>query len=327
MNWLKKIGFGNVDRIEKKLDTLIQKEEEMRKIVTQMKKAESSMIQRLERVEQLLEMCSYGVTKEKRQCQLVVSFTSYAKRIYTVSLMLERLMNQTVKPDRIILYLSKENFPGREKDLPERVLDMCSFGLELRWCKGDMKSYKKIIPALKEFPNDIIITVDDDLYFDLDLIESLYNSYKKFPNAISAMRTHRIKFEEDGSIAPYSQWEKQYVEEDPMPHMDLLATTGAGTLFPPHIFSEEVCNEKEIMELCPTADDIWIKIMSVKNHIPVVPATKLRKLKYISGTQTETLWKTNKQSNDKQLTNLLKRYNVDKKFLSEMCYRAEDNES
>lgn len=307
MRWLKK-NTSEIEKISEQTKLILENNKELLKTVNSIKKTEVLMNQRLERIERLLEMGSYGVTREKRDIQLVVSFTSYGSRIYTVPLMLERLMNQTLKPDRIVLYLSKENFPLMEKELPERLLEMCSFGLEIRWCEGDLKSYKKLLPALKDFPEDIIITVDDDLYYELDMIEKLYDSYKKYPAAISARRTHRMTYSEDNQILPYCEWEKEYSECNPEPHMDLLATTGAGTLFPPHILPEEVHNEEYITQLCPTADDVWVKVMSLLRQVPVVPPEKKVKLNYIKGTQELSLWSINKEANDQQIKNAFEKY-------------------
>ena len=310
MKWFNSDVSEEWKKIASKLDDIIKSEQEVKKMVTGIKRMETVLAQRLERVETLMETGVYGVTSEKREVQLIVSFTSYGKRIYTVPHMLDRLMNQTIRPDRIILYLSKENYPRGEAELPVRLLDMQHFGLELRWCEGDMKSYKKILPALKEFPEDIIITVDDDLYFELDLIENLYDSYKKYPDAISAMRVHKIAFAKDGSLLPYSKWERAYTEICPEPRGDLIATTGAGTLFPPHILTKETLDTERIETLCPTADDIWLKCMSALNHIEVVPPDRARKLKYISGTQEETLWSINEMENDHQIQNILDAYGI-----------------
>ena len=293
-----------------KLDEINQVNQEMKKTITRIKREETTIAQRLERVEHLLEMGSYGVTREKREVQIVVSFTSYGSRIETIPLMLERIMNQTVKPDRIVMYLSKENFPGLESDLPERVLDMRTLGLEIRWCSDDMKSYKKLLPALKDFPDDIIITIDDDLYYELDMIEKLYNSYKKYPNAISAMRTHRLTFNKKKQLLPYNKWEKEYADEGQVPCKGLMATTGAGTLFPPHIFPEEIFNMENIVELCPMADDVWVMIMAMLNGVPVIPPSRKKKLRYISGTQAERLWDANMDENDIQIQKMLKVYSI-----------------
>ena len=117
---------------------------------------------------------SLGITKTKRKPEIIVSLTSFPKRINIVVKTINTILNQSVKPDKIILWLANEQFPNKEKDLPDELLDLKNFGLMINWCE-DLRSYKKLIPTLNLYPNDIIITADDDIYYDKDWIESLYN--------------------------------------------------------------------------------------------------------------------------------------------------------
>lgn len=253
---------------------------------------------------------SKGVFDYQRKERIIVSLTTYPKRIATTTKALERIFAQSLKPDKIVLWLSEDNFPEKEQELPLVLLAMKQRGLEIKWCQGDIRSYKKLVPALKEYPNDIIITLDDDLFYDLELIEKLYNSYQKYPKAISAMRTHKIQLNEQGEIDVYANWVKDCSEYIAEPRKDLFATTGAGTLFPPAIFSEEVLDEKIFMELAPTADDMWVKTMALKFQVPIVLVQENRPLRYIDGTQEETLWGTNITQNDIQFQNLLSKYDI-----------------
>lgn len=249
-----------------------------------------------------------GVNAVSRTPRIIVSMTTYPARISTVAAAIESIMNQTVKADKIILWLAKENFPDGISKLPERLLQMQSRGLEIKWTDCDYKSFKKIIPALQEFPDDIIITVDDDLIYDKCMIELLYESYKKYPNAISAMRVHRVMFDTSGNILPYREWVKEDSSFIGVDRIDLMATTGAGTLFPPRILPDETLNWNKIQELCPYADDIWMKIMTVMNGVNTVLVRENRQLVYIADSQEETLWNINCNENDIQLANIIEYY-------------------
>ena len=128
----------------------------------------------------LAEITKSGVTTEKREQKIIISLTSFPERIKYVSKTICSLLDQTLKPDMIILWLADEQFSNKEKDLPESLLKLRKYGLTIRWYK-DIKSFKKLIPAILEFPDDIIIAVDDDFYFERNLIELLYSSYQKNP--------------------------------------------------------------------------------------------------------------------------------------------------
>ena len=99
---------------------------------------------------------------------ITVSLTTFGKRIDDVYLAIESIAKQTLKPNRVILWLSKDEFFN--KKLPITLTNLQKRGLEIKYCK-DLKSYNKIIPTIKECPNDLIITIDDDIIYNFDLIE------------------------------------------------------------------------------------------------------------------------------------------------------------
>jgi len=140
-----------------------------------------------------------GVTREKRSPQIIISLTSYPGRIYDIHYCLYSLLNQSFKPDRLILWLSKEEFPDLEEDLPSNILNLKKHGLEIKWTEKNFRSYDKLIHSLKEYPSDIIVTADDDLYYPNDWLERLYENYDG--KNIVAHRAHLITFE-SGSPKP-----------------------------------------------------------------------------------------------------------------------------
>lgn len=235
-----------------------------------------------------------GVTLNKRDTKIIVSLTSFPGRIDSVSKTISTLLTQTLKPDEVILWLAESQFP--EKVLPESLTDLQQFGLTIRWCE-DLRSYKKLIPALQEFPEDIVITVDDDLYYTEDTVETLYNSYIKFPKDIHAHRCGKVSLKKDG------------IDDMPMRKLYFTKFEGASflcrqigygaVLYPPHSLHADVFDEKKYTTLVPTHDDIWFWVMAVLN------GTKIRSVKgysesvnYVENTQKVGLCKINKASND-----------------------------
>ena len=132
-----------------------------------------------------------GLTDIKRNPQIIVSLTSFPDRIPFIYKTISSLLNQTLKPDMVILWLAKEQFPQLENNLPDELLELKKYGLTIKWC-NNIRSYKKLVPAIKEYPNDIIITADDDIYYDKTLIELLYKSYEKEPQYIHCHRCTKI---------------------------------------------------------------------------------------------------------------------------------------
>ena len=83
-------------------------------------------------------------SSEPKIKDLIITLTSFPGRINTISDTLISLLNQSVSPESIFLWLAEEQFPDKEKDVPPKILHLQKFGLEIKWCK-DLKSYKKLI--------------------------------------------------------------------------------------------------------------------------------------------------------------------------------------
>lgn len=293
------------DRI-KQLFNSVSKSEEMLNLLPYMLRK-----QWLE--QQMLCCMDKGITTTKYcDTEIIVSLTTYGKRLDYVGLTIESLMQQTMKANRIILWLYTDDY---NKDLPEVLKRQQNRGLEIREYKKDIRSYKKLIPTLKNFPDAAVITFDDDLLYDYDILERLIKSYKKNPTYVSACRTHVITLAEDGKIMPYSQWNHYSYETQ---NNDLLfATTGGGVLFPPHILREEALNEDVFTKICPTADDIWVKAMILLSQVKMIKVpTKSDKGNEFIGipeAQDNALYKINTgalQMNDKQLQAVMDKYQL-----------------
>lgn len=205
-----------------------------------------------------------GVTADRiAPAEVVVSLTTYGPRIETCALAIASIMHQTQKPNRIVLWLAEDEFRGRR--LPASVVLLQRRGLEVKFCP-DIRSYKKLIPALEAFPNAAVITVDDDLMYDCALIDRLVRAYAEEPSVIWCNRAKRIALDSRGNIRPYRKWTlAKPMEDSPLN----FATTGGGTLFPPRIFTPEVADSSKFMVLAPTADDIWFKAMAIAAGVRV----------------------------------------------------------
>ena len=202
----------------------------------------------------------YGITIEKRNPQIIVSLTSYPARMPFVHVALNTLLTQTLKPDRVILWLAEEQFPNKENDIPEEVLKLKNYGLEIRWCE-DIKSYKKLLPSLREFPEDIIVTADDDLIYDKDWLEKLYKSYEKTPNCIHVHRVSRLIYHEGNTLTKPSQRSALFSLYSEPSYLNSVFG-GSGCLYPPHTLSEEVFNMENCNKTVGFADDLWFWAMA-----------------------------------------------------------------
>ena len=190
--------------------------------------------------------------------EIIVSLTTYGKRLYDVATTIESIMQGSLKPNRIVLWLGDEM---RAIRLPITLLNQQKRGLEINYCK-DIRSYKKLIPTLKKYPEATIITIDDDVLYHYDLVEKMVNEHQRYPNHIIANRIHKIKLNNKGKPLKYMDWK---FNDNPTDDSPLNFWTGVGgVLYPPQSLHPEVLNESVFMDICKYADDIWFYAMARK---------------------------------------------------------------
>ena len=210
-----------------------------------------------------------GITNEKREKELIVSLTSFPQRMKDIKYALYSLLTQTLKPNKIILWLAESQFPNGEKDIPQDVLNLKDNGLSIQFYREDIKSYKKLIPALEQYPNDIIVTADDDVFYLRDWLERLYNNYLK-NRCIVCCRGYKMDTTKDNRINR-DYFSFKYQTENGEKAKFILSLCGGGGLYQPNYFYKDILNKDLFMKLCPTSDDIWFSIQNVlQNNCTVV---------------------------------------------------------
>ncbi|GAM58791.1 putative glycosyltransferase [Vibrio ishigakensis] len=251
--------------------------------------------------------------------ELVVSLTTYSKRIHDVHLVIESIAKQTKKPNRIILWLDKNEF--NIETIPLILKKQKDRGLEIRFCEN-YRSYKKLIPTMKLFPNANIITIDDDILYPHDTIEMLLREHVKYPKSVVGHRAHSIKFDENGKPLPYGKWDLS-VKVDTEPSFTTFLTSGAGTLFPAGCFSSEVLEHEVFLNICPNADDIWFHAMLIVNGTKSKKVNDTRNYwdRYISIVHSQDIAlaidNVEDSGNDRQLEAVYSKYKVLEKIKEE----------
>ncbi len=251
-----------------------------------------------------------GITTERYTSHdIIVSLTTYGRRIYDVALTIESIMQQSMKANRIVLWLD-DSFKGNH--LPTALTSQMERGLEIAYCK-DIRSYKKLIPSLKSFPDDAIITVDDDALYDPYLLCNLISAYQENSNCIHCCRAHRMLFDADGKSKPYNQWES-CVKEAGI-NKNLFFTGVGGVLYPPHSLDEAILDEDVFLSICPDADDVWFNAMAIKKGTPVNKVfTALGKDPYLINEAVQdtalSIKNVNKCGNDRQIQAVFSKYGL-----------------
>lgn len=237
----------------------------------------------------------YRLNTLQRSDSIIVSLTSFPARFEHLHLVIRSILLQTMKPDEIIIYLD-ENIDLQK--LPQSLLSLKQYGLQIVKRPGDLKPHKKYYYAIKEHPNSLIITVDDDLLYPEDTIEELYHTHLCFPNCVVASRAHKVLFNQDGTLKKYSQWEWTY-QVPYHPSMRLLATGCGGVLYPPQCMPDMLLDIALIYKLSKNNDDLWLKTMQILSGTKVVLCDQRIRLNrmLIPGSQDNSLNSSNVHQN------------------------------
>jgi hypothetical protein len=211
----------------------------------------------IRRTARALGLCHPSVAEK-----LIVSLTSFPPLIGKVHLVVQSLLNQTLQPHKIVLYLCRDEF--REQGVPSQLTQLESGRFEIRFVEENLRSYKKLLFALVDFPGAWIATFDDDRLYPAHALARLWQTAAgKPPTIICTGGRHMVVH--DGCFANYCQWP---MAPSSRPSFFTLPIGGYGILYPPGSLNPEVGHRDLIRDLAPLNDDIWFKAMSIMRGVP-----------------------------------------------------------
>ena len=201
---------------------------------------------------------------------MIVSLTSFPAAMTFAVHAVQSILDGSVKPDKVVLYLTASQFPDGK--IPPEFQDMMDKNplFEVRFYDENIRSYTKLVPALKDFPNDIIVTIDDDVLYHKNMLRELLRLHKKYPDTIIGHRVRLLKLN-----APYREWKRyalhRYLTMSLRPKFGNVQTGVGGVLYPPNSLKPEMLDPKIFMEMAPTVDDIWFWAAAVANGTKIAP--------------------------------------------------------
>lgn len=243
---------------------------------------------------------------------VIVSMTSFPAAIPYAAKAIQSILNGSVIPDKLVLYLTFSQFGGN--GIPNELTDMADKNpiFEIRNYDIDIRSYRKLIPALQDFPDAVIVTVDDDVAYHKNMLRDLLQLHEQVPDAVLAHRAKRIK-----PGKPYRKWSKyrwyNFVFKKIHSGFTNIQTGVGGVLYPPHCLKHEMLDVELFTKIAPTTDDIWFWAAAVANGTPIIPVpfgyNKPRGLKKPRELSLKTInFKTGTDLNAAALKNIVERY-------------------
>ncbi len=210
---------------------------------------------------------------------IYVSLTSIYQKQHLLLLTLQSILLQTLLPTKCFIYLSEEpylidkGFKNKKlNDDLQKFIDTYPI-FKIRWCKN-IGPYRKLLYLLKSKWNRdcLILTIDDDIVYHRNLIESYVNDYKKYKCCVSYRGcTHDFNFPN------YSNFHYEKRTNTIPRTLYNFANSGVGTIIHPSFFHKTknlIFDLKLIKDLCPTTDDIWYYFCRIANNIDTVIINK-----------------------------------------------------
>lgn len=218
--------------------------------------------------------------------KIIVSLTTIKSRISSIKGVLDSILNQSLAPDEINIYVSNKEFTSSDfSDIYYKTNNINVFFVD------DIKSHKKYYYAFISHPDDFIITLDDDIIYHPDTIRKLWEFHLKYPNCVICNRGRFISIYED-NITKYSRWLRNFPIDYPT---NLVMPTGClGVLYKPSWFKNDIYHLERITDKdILLNDDVWLKYNEIISKIKVVITDLVKDLNFSKDSQKETLCDSN----------------------------------
>ncbi len=192
----------------------------------------------------------------KRQKKVIISLTSYPQRFEFLPSVIDSIKNQSflISDIKLVLYKKDKN-----------LLKYDLHGIDILSVNEDLKPHKKYYYTMSKFKNYAIITIDDDIIYCRNAINSIYKSYLDHPNVVSGRDGHFMKYDKNGELTDYLSWFDPSTSVNEIDFNNFLIGIG-GIIYPPDILN---INERHlnIINEFLIADDFVLKHLQIQKGI------------------------------------------------------------
>jgi hypothetical protein len=194
------------------------------------------------------------------ESDIVVSLTSFPKRLKDLDLVIFTILAQRVLPRKIVVYFSTlqvENF----ESLPQNLKSIQSEILEYRFVNDDLRAHKKYFYAVQEYSDFNIVTIDDDILYPLDLIRNFKTYSNAFPNCVICNEACLVVSRDGNAI----------YDDFPIVHgfsedINLMCIGAKSVYYPPGTLNENFKNVDMLKQCSLSNDDLWLYAMTKLNN-------------------------------------------------------------
>jgi hypothetical protein len=243
---------------------------------------------------------------------IVLSLTSWQKRLDVLPLALYCLVHQSVWPARFEVWLTEEDIAR----LPDNVRTLFeNFGVQFRPTE-DYRSHKKWLPAIREHTDRYIVTADDDTLYPRHWLKWLLRDFTPGTDVSVGHVCKKITFDSEGNIRPYDEWIKGRDVPPRVVSRSLFATGYGGQILHRKWFGDQFLEPELIFDLCPKNDDIWLVFALRMGGIRTRNSSVYLPLMEVAGNYETSLQRFNlaQGQNDEQIRRTLEAFDLSPSF-------------
>lgn len=196
---------------------------------------------------------------------IIISLTSKPNNINNAEKVIDSILKQNVDYllYKIILIVSKHDFK-KKAELPNKLLSLeKTNNLRIILINKIINSQTRLIMAMKEYPNNPILIISDNIRFPDGWLEMFINDHQKYPNdTISA--SIKYFFGQNLKITEFSegyQSEKLGIFNhvtNMIFNFALINTNLGGTLYPKNYFKNDRFLDDELfLKITKDSDEFW----------------------------------------------------------------------
>ena len=196
---------------------------------------------------------------------VIISLTTNPKNINNAENVIDSILKQNVDNlfYKIILILSKHDFKTKN-NLPNKLLSLeKKTNLRIILIDNIINSQTRLIIAIKEYPNNPILIINDNIKFPCGWLEMFINDHQKYPNdAISA--SIQYFFGKNLTITTFSEGYKSEKlgifnhVTNMIFNFALINSNLGGTLYPKNFFKNEKFFDNELfLKITEDSDEFW----------------------------------------------------------------------
>lgn len=210
---------------------------------------------------------------KQRKQKVIVSMTTIPKRQKRLMDNLPALINQSYPYDKLVINVD-DNLTDEEYKWYDD-LKKYDARIEINKAEAKWRSCNKLLPTLKLYPHDLIITLDDDVFYPVDTIMHLIVEHMRHPDCVIAHEVNPLKITNEDGV-PFISYVNGY--DVKLMQVEWGKYLSNCALFPPYTFDGTDLYDYDKMMECTngTHDELWFWIQSTLNNVMCVGLNYVR---------------------------------------------------